>query len=518
MRVDVLNAGEHGIIPDASDSSIPPSAWTDGINFRQKNGAMETVSGRVSTATDPSIRPRFLMPLDTTTTDHWLYAGWDDITLDPEIWSLSSAGVHTNRTPAVINNSETETWYGTQYGDVPILTNGVDAPMYWDGGLTFLPLTDWPANVEAEILVSFNGYLVAANITESGTPNERLIRWSNTADPGFLPDSWDFTDPTVEAGRTELAEDGGAILDAKELGGVLYLYREKATYAMTWVRGTYVFNFRQAFGGWGVISRHCVAEFAGRHWVFADADIISHDGTSINSIITQKQRDYIFNDIDVENQHNSFVCINNAEHEVWFCYPEIGEEYPTKAFTYNVLTQESGFRQMANTIHGASGIRLDSATPIWDNQNMVWDDAIALWDSNNTGTSKYSILTCAPTDKKIYQEDVGGNFDGENISAYVERVNLQLPQRARGSRHMVTAVRPYVDVAGLGSVTVRIGNQRTKSSGLVWSSPLPFNPDSDYKVSSRKTGRHPAVRFQWEGKGVASINGYSVDLQPCGSR
>jgi len=518
MRVDVQNAGEIGIIPDTSDDSIPANAWTDGINVKQKNGAMYTVNGRLSITNDPTIQPKFLMPLDTTTTDHWMYAGWDSVGVNPEIWSIDVDGNHANRTPAGLTSTEHTQWFGTQYGDLPILTNGIDYPVYWDGSPTLVTLTDWPANTNCKVLVSFNGYLVAANMTESGVPNERLVRWSNTADPGSLPDSWDYTDPTVEAGRTELAENGGAVLDAVELNGILFLYREKSTYAMQWVRGTYVFNFRQAFSGWGVIGRHCAQEFAGRHWVFADSDIISHNGTQIESLITQKQRDHIFKSIDIDNKGNSFVVINNQQNEVWFCYPELGDTYATKAFTYNVLTGESGFRAMPECAHGASGVRFASSILTWDSQVDVWDDMLDVWDTNNQGTSKYSVVSCSPTNMKIYLEDVGLSDDGSDITATLERENLQLPNTLKGSACTILDVRPYADNVGTMITEVQVGSQRTKHSGLSWSAKKTFDPESQYKVSFRQTGRHPAIRYTFTGKGSVSLNAYSVDLQSRGSR
>jgi len=517
LRVDVLNAGNAGIVPDPANTNLPPEAWTDGLNFKMNDGAMESTKGRLEIDNDPTALPYYLQPLDTSTTDHWLYAGYDDVGYGDEIWSIDTAGTHTERTPAAYTGSNSTAWSGTQYGDTPILTNAKHQPVYWDGGAQFLDLPNWPAATTCEIIVSFNGYLVALNLIEAGIPNERLVRWSTVADPGNLPASWDYTDPTVEAGRTELSEDGGAILDAVELNGTLYIYREKATYAMVWVRGTYVFNFRKSFQGWGVIGRHCAKEFAGRHWVFADSDIISHDGTNIKSLVTQKQRDYIFKDIDVTNNENCFVAVNNAENEIWFCYPRLGDSYCTRAFTYNALTGETGLREITDAVHGAGGGRFDQTSSLWDSQVDVWDDAVQLWDYTDSGTSRFRVLTCSPEDKKIYREDFGSTNNGSDIYAWIERENISI-NNARGSRIAVLGVRPYIDSSGTGNVTVQVANRRTKSSGQVWTTEQSFDPDSDYKISCRKLGRHPGVRFHWRGKGTTRINGYSVDFNNIGVR
>ncbi len=522
MKLVVGEVGKIGVIQDLQDSGLPPQAWTDGLNVKAKNGSMQTLAGRISIAVDPTIQPTLLMSSDTNADDTWTYCGWDDVVTAPSVFTIGGDGLHTDRTPTTnFTSDEDVIWTGTTFGDFPIINDSQSAPHYWDGqaATKYVPLPNFPANTTAENIRSFNGYLIAADVNESGTRNKRLVMWSDGSDPGTLPNSWDYTDPTIEAGRNELSAEGGGIIDLLELNGAMIVYRETNTYAMQWVKGAYIFNFQRLFSGWGPIGKRCITELAARHWCFGGNDLYVHDGATINSVVSGKQRDYIYNSIDKTHKNNCYVVSNPAENEVWFCYPESGNTYPTKAFVYNVLTGLGGFRDLPHTpSFAASGVTTPIAGDYWNDATTTWDDATGVWDEGAAYKQRITVLSCSKDGKKIYVEDNGFGNDGADITSWLERENLPLKLKPETPITTITSIRPYLELTGNITASVYVGSKRTQTGGLVWSGPYTFDPTTDYKVSCRVSGRHPAIRFVFTGQGKAVLNGYEVDYQLRGGR
>ena len=520
--VTIPNAGEFGVIYDVDALNLPINAWSNGQNYKIKDGTLVTVNGRAQISQQPTIQPQHLLPLQDNSAEYWLYAGYDDIGGNSELWTISSSSTHTDISPLTpLTSSQVVDWSSTNYGGFAVITNNTDAPHTWDGAAAnAVALTAWPANTECRVIKGYKGFLVAGDITKSGVNFSRLVKWSDQADPGILPTTWDETDATNLAGENELKAEGGAIVDMQELNDQIYIYRETAVDAMAFTGGVLVFAFRQLFSGWGVMAQNCVATLNRKHYVFTTNDFIMHDGSTYQSLIEGKQRNKIFNDIDGINQKRCYVTTNNQANEVWFCYPETGETACTKAFTYNVITGETGERSLPNLYHAAAGKRLTEPGGEWNNETGVWNDVDRVWNTNQA-VGLLNQISASSASKLIYNEDTGFSDDGADIESWVERQDILIPGIDPMTTTTVTKIVPLLETQNVISTTdsyILVGSKHTVQGGLVWNPQIDFDTETDYEAKCRVTGKLPSFRFYWKGKGQLKVNGYGFEYVTRGRR
>ena len=93
------------------------------------------------------------------------------------------------------------------------------------GSADFSPLSNWSSAWQAKLLRSYNGALVALNVTKSGVVQPSLVKTSDiVSDVGQVPTSWDHTVTTNNATENLLLDLQGPIVDACVLGGSLIIY------------------------------------------------------------------------------------------------------------------------------------------------------------------------------------------------------------------------------------------------------------------------------------------------------
>ena len=125
---------------------------------------------------------------------------------------------------------------------------------------------------------AFRSFLVALNVTRGGVSYPRVVKWSTEAGIQGVPSSWNETTSTVDAGEYELADTKGDILDGLQLRDTFMIYKEDATYSMSFVGTPFIFSFRQLSPTIGAISKNCVAEFDGGHAIFGKGNFYINDG------------------------------------------------------------------------------------------------------------------------------------------------------------------------------------------------------------------------------------------------
>ena len=112
-------------------------------------------------------------------------------------------------------------------------------------------------------------------------------------------------------------------MDGLQLRDTMIIYKRDYTWLMQWIGGQFVHNFREKFQ-FGGISNQCVAEFYGQHLVFtSDRDIVLHDGQNARSLIGNKLKLSLANEVDSTYAANSFVVEDYLNEEIWVCYPAL---------------------------------------------------------------------------------------------------------------------------------------------------------------------------------------------------
>jgi len=235
-------------------------------------------------------------------------------------------------------------WTADLFGGLPILNNGVDVPQVWLNPTISSPLEDlpnWPSGDRVKVLKTFGNYLVGLNFTISGQVKPFDVRWSQSADPGTVPASWNIADPTIDAGEYPMSSTGGELIDMLPLGNHNIICRKNAVWGMSLVGFPYIFSFNRLPMPFGILSMNCVCEFLNRHFVVTNADIIQHDGNSWQSLVEGKMRTWIFKNLDRDSLQYCFVQRNSAAKEIWFFFrrtvsgAQTGRKVPNTAFIWN---------------------------------------------------------------------------------------------------------------------------------------------------------------------------------------
>lgn len=532
MIVSVDNLAALGIITDQLPMQLPPNAWSGGQNIRFRDnkvvkslGHEEYYDTGLNWDGGTGEQVYFAIPYNDGTTAYWVYCGLNDVrvtdgTTDKEI--TRSVGGDYSATAS-------RNWTGGILGDILILNNGIDDPQSWDGDFatpsTLADLANWPASTTCGTMRVYKNYLVALDIVKSGTRYKSLVKWSDSAALGAVPGSWDETDPTTDAGETDLSEktkdvNVGAVIDCMPLRDTNIVYTDSQVWAMDFVGGTFVFNFRQIFKNNGLLTRRCVREFEGKHFVVGNGDVYVHDGNTFTSIIENRRKRFLFSDIDGANYEKTYVFANYPETEMWICYAADGapQGLPNKALIWNWRLNTWGIRDLPNdtaygTPHISSGV-VDTqvASDAWTVSDGSWDSGPDdPWDLIGFNPQEQSPLIAAD---KLYKGDSTNTFDGEMFVSRIERIDIPLGENDQMMR--IKAVYPKME--GSDPINVYVGSHLAPGKPVVYSTPVTFTPGTNIKVDARRTGTHAAVKFESTGDQDWQLIGYDLEIEPAGRR
>ncbi len=324
-----------------------------------------------------------------------------------------------------------------------------------------------------------------------------MVLWSHPADPGVVPSSWDTTDATKDAGQNDLPDVlAGIIRDALPLRGRMYVYKEGSTWRMTPVTGGYIFNFETLYETSGILTQRCVTitPDGSKHVVASQDDIIMHDGTNDPiSLLSKRDRKYLFNQLDQTNYINSFMFTHYAKDEIWFCYPSSGHTNPDRALIFN--TKDGGISEADITFRNVAvgSIQSPSATT-WATASGSWDAYVGPWSTS----IRRQIIACNTDTTKLLALDVGTTNDGTAITSLAQRTGLALVGRTRQGEPIVDFMarkqinRLHLKIQG-GPVNVKIGTQELPDGAITWSDSIPFDPATQRWVDFAGSGQAIAV-------------------------
>jgi len=198
MATPITDLGKGGLNTDLSPLIVPPNVFSDVLNVRFDDNAVQTITGEGAYRT-VAITPDYGI--------HWKRPdqGYNIFAKNGAIVRVDAAGNSSNMfssADVVYNNSD---WQGTLFngGFAVVVNNGQTTPLYClygspSAGSTFQPLPGWNylagLTVTAKVIRSLNYSLVAANLTltESGivTYAPGTVRVSVQAPTGNIPQVW----------------------------------------------------------------------------------------------------------------------------------------------------------------------------------------------------------------------------------------------------------------------------------------------------------------------------------------
>jgi hypothetical protein len=507
----VTDLGAIGIVSDVDPTTLPPGAWTAGKNVRFSDGGVEKFLGHQSFAT-PSVTPYYLVPTTKSTTLYWVYPGLD------KVYSFDGS-THADITRAAgdYTGAAGDLWNGGVLNGVLVLNNGKDAPQMWTGAvlsaLTWDATTTWAdKGYTAKVIRPYRNFLVALDFNTGTTRYPQTVYWSDRADPLTVPGDWDFADPANEAGQNELASTPGYCIDAEALRDALVIYKDDAIHTMQEVGGKFVHTFREVSKTTGILAQRCAKEFFGKHFVFGNDDCYVHDGQSIESVASRRIRRELYSAIDPTYYTRSFVVRNFSKSEMWCCFHETGSASISRAAVWNWKDGTWGHRELPACPHIGYGVLFDSSDPVsWSADPNSWDSDTTTWDSRAYNPATQKLVAASASD--LFEMDATPQFDGVNVTSYIERTGLVLD-----GLDTVKHVRAIYPRSSAASLQVYIGAQIDFNAGYAWEGPYTFTPSTDSKVDVRSTGRLHAVRFVFPGGTVGDLQGYDLEYTPVGSR
>lgn len=523
--VKFVNVGALGLDQDSAPNDVaavpagraPAFAWTGGGNVRFKEGYVEKFLGHNAPNGTPVVTPYGIFFSNGTSGLYEVYTGLQKVyavqdTTHTNI-TRQTAGSDVNYTGTIDNK-----WTGSTISSTLILNNQVDVPQAWGGNIAtrLSALSAWPSGVTCKSLRAFDNVLVALNVTESGTNYKSMVRVSTPADPGTVPASWDYTDPTNESIRVEgvLASTPDAITDGLQLGNQFMIYKENSTYAMELSGGEFVYRFFCVSKESGCLGIDCAAAFPGGHAVLADGDIVLNVGIDApQSIIDRRMRRWLFNNLDSDNRQRSFAVTNIRRNEVWFCFPAIGMTWPNLAAVWNYKENTWGVRDLPNLTHANAGVISASSTDTWDSRTDIWDEADGIWAVDEYSKTTKRVMM-ASVDTALYLADIGRSFAGTPMSAYVEHTGMDFGQPELIK--MCKGVRPRFDSAAGTIIQIYVGYQNDLEDAITWGTAMPYVTGTDLKVDCFVAGRYLAIKFQTDGQPAWRMAQFDMEIEAMG--
>ena len=493
-----------GVNSDLPANQLPPDVYTDVLNMEAFDIGMRSSSGIAAVYGTPLFPPEHLVYNKASGSFFWIYASSNGI-------GVTDGVNQFDITPIVPPGSvHPANWTDAQLNTLVTLNNNVDAPWYWDNntGTPMQLLPGWPAGVNCRSLRSFNYNLIAMDLRGGAGDLINALMWSNSADPGQIPDSWTPL-PENDAGDNVLADTIGSLIDGIQFRDTFMLLKEHSTYLMNFVGGNFVFNFRKLFTTSGILTTNCAAEYLGNVFLLTDGDFIRTDGQSGLSLIDKRMRQWLFNNIDSDNYQSSYVVPYHAENQVWCCFPENGEQECTLALVWDASDNNFGVRELfPSAVHIAKGqVGNVSAIINWDDDPDRWQDDLTGWNQALFNPTEDALVHADHDGTQLFAVNEGTTYDGKLIHSRVERTGLDFGDVKR--MKLVKAIIPRVTGLPGTVLTIRVGVSKNDQNIVDWEPPIEFIIGTSQKVDVFVTGRFIAFsvestldQFPWNLLGV----------------
>jgi len=519
--LEVHNIGLKGLSTDPAPWALPPEFITYGVNFRIFTGSI-IASGGVEKWSDAPINfnPALPFHVGSTSGDYWLVMGRSGIySFDGSTWTdVSSILGYGN-----IGIDQELLWTACSMGAIPVVNNPQAQPEFWAPQqpaqvmqpLMFDATETWTdKGYSAQIFRSHKNFLFALNLTEGGTEFKDSFRWSHPADINGLPPTWDETDQAFLAGKAALGGDGGEIIDGQSLRDSFCIYSEDSIDVLDYTNDEYVWRRRELSATIGLLSRNCIVEVKGAHFILSNGDIIRNDGNKIESIAHDRIRRSLSATIDINNYNRSYAVRNDSIKEIWFCIPEVGEEYPTLAYIYNWADDSWATRQLDPNIAMANYGSQSEPTLQWDQYPVesTWNISAGPWGSSQRTPIDDTIIGANSLTGTLYIMDPG-TPDG-SFNTVIERTDYPLVS----DRQVTTITRVYPHIQGQGTVSIEFGSQDYPGAPVRWQPFVAFNPATTRKIDLRTTGELHAWRFKSIGQEGWRLSGFKVEYEMAGLR
>lgn len=491
---------------------------TGGQNYKISDGKIGARLGSYQPYGNPNVPPYYLSSGIFGSTPYWIYLGLAKA-------SLQDAGVHTNitRQTAAVDVDYTATeftpWTGGAFNGISVLNNENDIPQMFLGITSKLAdMTAWPSDLRCKSLRPFKNFLIAANVVEATVEYPQVLRWSHPADPGGVPSSWDYTDPTKDAGRKAFAETKGILVDSLSAQDVHIVYKNDSTYSMQFIGAPYIFEFQPISLTSGLLSQNCVANFPGGQIALTYDDVVLVTPRGIESIATRRIRRHLFSALNFTQLHMAFVTAHSPASEVWVCIP-VNSTYSTRAYIWNWQDNKWSIRDLPNLTALAQGYDVTSAETwdTWETPSTTWEDLSGSWGSANLSGGQLLGASPLPTGTgtlrvfEVGSLELTTPIEVEILHDGIDLLSERLPPE---QMKFIGRIRPHFTEASLGAVvTFEIGLRNGLREAVSWSPAKTFTVGTSRDLFVRKQGRYLSWRIKSQYNAPWELDSMDIDLE-----
>ncbi len=484
-----------GVNKDLPPNRLPDDLYSDVVNMEAFDIGMRTSLGTAAAFGTPLFDPEYLVFIKESGQFFWIYASSDGL-------GVTDGELHFDITPAApITSTWLANWTHGDLNGLAVFNNSIDAPFYWNNITAEIakPLPDWPVGVTVEAMRAYNYNLIGMDVRNGGDFTNQLL-WSNSADPGVIPDSWTPL-PENDAGFNTLSDQPGALVDGQQFRDTFMLFKEHSTYLMNFIGGNSVFAFRKLFTTSGILTQNCAAEYLGNVAVLTDGDFIITDGQRADSLIDKKMRTFLFNQIDSENFRAAYVVAYHAANQIWCCFPQTGSDEATLALVYDATNGKFGIRELSPKAAHITRGQVGNVTGVisWDLDPGEWDLDITRWKQNLFNPTEDALLQADRTGTVLIAIGEGSTYTGTPIRSRVERSGLDFG--AVEQIKFVKSVVPRITGTPGTKIQVRLGAAANDANIVLWQPPIEYiigEGESGQKVDVFVTGRFIAISFESE--------------------
>lgn len=507
MKVSVIRMGK--LVTDQPGYQLSASSITVANNVQYRDGQVESADGHEVYFTS-SATAYHVKYVDASGSGNWIYLGLDNAYLFD-----GSTSSNITRSSTAYTGSEANRWNSCSINKALVFNNGYDVPQMMTSvsPTTLLEdLTAWPATATAKVIRTYKSFLIALNVTKPAGTYPNMVKWSDSADSGTVPSTWDETDPTNLAGEYEISETRGACVDGLNLRDQFIIYKEDSVYSMQFTGGINVFRITRLKDQPGILAQQCAVNFKGGHFVVSAPSYRSlyvSDGNNFQEVGLDI-RDGFFDQLSPDYYERTYCEHNRKESEIWIMFPTGTGTFPNKALIWNYLEDNWSYRDIPASTHSSVGV-VGTLNPTWQSTTDTWATVAGTWAS--PGFSKTNQAIVMPSSNILYQYGVGNQFDGVNAPCTIERTSIMIGE----NEYRVYVNKMFPHATG-GQFNVHIGTQNSPNESITWQGPYAFDPDTDHKIDFRATGMLHSVRFSSQDNVKWAVTGYDLVYSSAGKR
>ena len=293
--------------------------------------------------------------------------------------------------------------------------------------------------------------------TYSSTFNPMLVRWSDQANAyQWVPQV------TNQSGEFALS-NGSFIMGARATRQEILVWTNTALYTMQYIGYPYVWSFQLLMDNISVISPNCMVTVNNRTFWMGTSKFYMYDGTV--HTLPCSLRQYIFDDINLNQSFQVFAGANEGFNEVWWFYVsnESSGNAVDKYVIYNYLDNAWTYGNMARTAWLQTNIQSNPVAADYNSRLLYHESGV---DDVSTSSPQPIYAYIQSSDFGVQAQDSSAgqhygfvwrmlpdvNFNGSNIANPQVTIQL-LPRQNSGTAYGTSDLNPVISTQTYASPT-----------------------------------------------------------------